>query len=95
MSHALAKLRAHFDDPLLVAAGRAMTLAKRARDLAPSVAAAIVGLDRVFNHAPRFDARTAARPVWRSSLFIGASDSSSSHPIHEPLGSSCAYARTA
>lgn len=44
MSHALAKLRAHFGDPLLVPTGRSLVLTERARALAAPVAAAISGL---------------------------------------------------
>lgn len=61
MSHALAKLRAHFDDPLLVQTGRSMTLTERARGLVAPVATSIESLQRVFSHAPDFDPRRAAR----------------------------------
>jgi DNA-binding transcriptional LysR family regulator len=61
MSHALAKLRAHFGDPLLVPTGRALVLTERARSLAAPVAAAIASLDRVFGSAPGFDPKLATR----------------------------------
>lgn len=61
MSHALAKLRAHFGDPLLVPTGRSLVLTERARALAAPVAAAISGLERVFGAAPHFEPKSAAR----------------------------------
>ncbi|WP_437632901.1 LysR family transcriptional regulator [Sorangium sp. So ce854] len=61
MSHALARLRAHFDDPLLVQVGRQMTLSERARDLAPRAAEAVERLEQVFRPAERFDPRRSQR----------------------------------
>ncbi|MCA9622296.1 MAG: LysR family transcriptional regulator [Myxococcales bacterium] len=40
-SHALARARRHFDDPLLVRVGRKMTLSDRARRMAPSLRAGL------------------------------------------------------
>jgi len=61
MSHALARLRAHFADPLLVPAGRALVLSERGRALVEPVAAAVTALERVFAPAERFDPRTSRR----------------------------------
>lgn len=61
MSHALARLRAHFDDPLLIQVGRQMTLSERAKDLAPKAAEAVERLERVFGPAERFDPRRSKR----------------------------------
>jgi DNA-binding transcriptional LysR family regulator len=61
MSHALARLRAHFDDPLLVQVGREMTLSERGRDLVEPTAAAIARLEQVFAPAERFDPAQARR----------------------------------
>jgi DNA-binding transcriptional LysR family regulator len=60
-SHALARLRAHFGDPLLVPAGRALVLTERARGLAEPVAEAVVRLERVFARPEPFDPRTSRR----------------------------------
>jgi len=61
MSHALARLRAHFDDPLLVQVGREMTLTERARGLVERVAAAVDRLERVFAPAEGFDPARSRR----------------------------------
>ena len=61
MSHALARLRAHFDDPLLVPVGRTLVLTERAKSLAQPVADAVAHLERVFTHAEPFDPRTSQR----------------------------------
>jgi DNA-binding transcriptional LysR family regulator len=61
MSHALARLRAQFDDPLLVQVGREMTLTARARALVEPTAAAIARLEQVFAPSERFDPARARR----------------------------------
>lgn len=61
MSHALARLRAHFGDPLLVAAGRELVLSERARELREHVEQAVAQLERVFAPPAAFDARSAQR----------------------------------
>ncbi|WP_434043615.1 MULTISPECIES: LysR family transcriptional regulator [Sorangium] len=61
MSHALARLRAHFADPLLIQVGRQMTLSERARDLAPRAAEAVERLEQVFRPVERFDPRRSQR----------------------------------
>ncbi|WP_394846291.1 LysR family transcriptional regulator [Pendulispora brunnea] len=61
MSHALARLRAHFDDPLLVQAGRTMVLTERAKALMGPVEAAIAHFERVFLSRESFDPRTSER----------------------------------
>jgi DNA-binding transcriptional LysR family regulator len=61
MSHALARLRAHFADPLLVPAGRRLVLTERAKALVQPVSEAVVGLERVFARAEPFDPRTSRR----------------------------------
>jgi len=61
MSHALARLRARFDDPLLVPAGRAMRLTPRARALLAPVEEAAARLEGLFAPARPFDPATDAR----------------------------------
>jgi DNA-binding transcriptional LysR family regulator len=61
MSHALSRLRAHFDDPLLVAVGRELVLTERAKALVEPVSDAVARLERVFARAKRFDPRTSRR----------------------------------
>lgn len=61
MSHALARLRTHFDDPLLVAVGRELVLTERARSLIEPVGQAVQQLERVFAPAAPFDAKTSRR----------------------------------
>jgi len=61
MSHALARLRTHFADPLLVPVGRALVLTERAKQLGPPVADAVAQLERVFTRAEPFDPRTTQR----------------------------------
>lgn len=61
MSHALARLRAHFDDPLLVPVGRELVLTKRADGLVEPVADAIAKLERVFTPPASFDPKTSRR----------------------------------
>ncbi|WP_437657388.1 LysR family transcriptional regulator [Sorangium sp. So ce1182] len=61
MSHALSRLRAHFEDPLLIQVGRQMTLSERARDLAPRAAEAVERLEQVFCPVERFDPRRSRR----------------------------------
>lgn len=51
MSHALARLRAHFHDPLLTPAGRRLVLTEHAEALVGPVGDAVAQLERVF--APR------------------------------------------
>jgi len=61
MSHALARLRAHFDDPLLVQAGRTLVLTERAKALIGPVELAIAQFERVFLSRDAFDPRTSGR----------------------------------
>jgi DNA-binding transcriptional LysR family regulator len=61
MSHALSRLRAHFDDPLLVPAGRELVLTDRAKALIEPVAEAVARLERVFARADPFNPRTSRR----------------------------------
>lgn len=62
MSHALGRLRAHFDDPLLVRVGRELVMTERAKSLVGPVAEAVGGLERVFGGgAERFDPKTSRR----------------------------------
>lgn len=53
-SHALARLRAVLDDPLLVRAGRRMVLTPRAERLAPRVRRVVQEMARVFEPEPVF-----------------------------------------
>jgi DNA-binding transcriptional LysR family regulator len=69
MSHALARLRDHFGDPLLVRAGRDLVLTERARALVQPVEAAVREVERVFAPADPFDPRTATRV-----FHLGATD---------------------
>lgn len=61
MSHTLARLRAHFDDPLLVQVGRELVLTERAKSLIEPVADAVAQLERVFTQVEAFDPRTSSR----------------------------------
>lgn len=61
MSHALARLRAHFADPLLVPAGRALVLTERGKALVESVASAVAALERVFAPPEPFHPRASRR----------------------------------
>jgi DNA-binding transcriptional LysR family regulator len=61
MSHVLARLRAHFGDPLLVAVGREMVLTERAKGLVEPARKAVAGLERVFARPEDFDPRTSRR----------------------------------
>jgi DNA-binding transcriptional LysR family regulator len=61
MSHALARLRTHFDDPLLVPAGRELVLTERAKALIEPVAEAVARLERVFARVEPFDPGTSRR----------------------------------
>jgi DNA-binding transcriptional LysR family regulator len=53
MSHSLARLRAHFGDPLLVAKGRQHVLSPGAQALAPSVERAVAAVAEVFGDSKR------------------------------------------
>ncbi len=61
MSHALARLRGHFDDPLLVRVGRQLVLTERAKALVGPVDEAISGLTKVFTRPEAFDPKTSRR----------------------------------
>ena len=61
MSHALSRLRAHFDDPLLVAVGRDLVLTERAKSLIAPVDEAVARLESVFARPRPFDPRTSQR----------------------------------
>jgi DNA-binding transcriptional LysR family regulator len=61
MSHALARLRAHFADPLLVPAGRTLVLTERAKGLVEPVAEAMARLERVFARPEPFDPQHSRR----------------------------------
>lgn len=61
MSHALARLRAHFGDALLVQVGRRMVLTERAKTLIEPVGEAVAKLERVFLAQERFDPTTSTR----------------------------------
>ncbi|MEM9223090.1 MAG: LysR family transcriptional regulator [Pseudomonadota bacterium] len=62
-SHALARLRGVFDDPLLVrgAAGRRMEPTERALALHGEVVSVLADLNRLFSHGENFDPATAKR----------------------------------
>lgn len=61
VSHALARLRERFDDPLLVRAGRGMVLTPRAEELKPLVRDAVSVAARVFSPAGDFSPAAMAR----------------------------------
>ncbi len=60
VSHALARLRAHFKDELLVLTGRDYVLTDKAEKLAVVVANATRALAEVFEDTPSFDAATSS-----------------------------------
>jgi DNA-binding transcriptional LysR family regulator len=60
-SHALARLRAHFGDELLVRSGREMVLTGCGRRLFDPVAAVVAGLEQVFSPPGAFDPATSRR----------------------------------
>jgi DNA-binding transcriptional LysR family regulator len=60
-SHALARLRAHFEDALLVRAGRELVLTERGRALAGPAADAVATLERVFAPPEAFDPKKSTR----------------------------------
>ncbi len=60
LSHALARLRAHFNDELLVLSGRDYLLTDKAQKLASVVANATRALAEVFEDTPSFDAATSS-----------------------------------
>lgn len=61
MSHALARLREHLGDPLLVRAGRQMVLTPKAEALAPRVARLVEEMSRLFAPDEGFDPAALAR----------------------------------
>ena len=68
VSHALAQLRAHFGDPLLVRREGGLQLSARAQELLPPLSQALSGLDDVLR-APAFEPGAARRR-----LRLGMSD---------------------
>ncbi|HCI5682775.1 TPA: LysR family transcriptional regulator [Klebsiella variicola subsp. variicola] len=60
VSHALAQLREHFDDPLLIRKNGKMTLSARAQTLLPPLEASLYGLNSLVG-SPVFDPSTAKR----------------------------------
>ena len=61
MSYALARLRAHFDDPLLVPEGGRMVPTRLARSLVGPVRQAVAQLETVFSGQALFDPLTSQR----------------------------------
>lgn len=61
MSGALARLRKHFDDELLVRAGRGFELTPLAEQLRPRVADAVEAADDLLGHQREFDPRISRR----------------------------------
>jgi DNA-binding transcriptional LysR family regulator len=61
MSHALAQLRAHFGDLLLVPSGRRMVLTERGRALVEPVGLAVAHVEAVFAPVGGFDPSTSDR----------------------------------
>lgn len=62
VSHALARLRDLFDDPLLVRSGRAMELTPRAERLRPELARLVEQLERTLRPEADFDPARLSRP---------------------------------
>ncbi len=60
-SHALGRLRALFDDPLLVRSGRDMVCTPRAEQLRPEVRRLVEELEGLFQREKPFDPRTLVR----------------------------------
>jgi DNA-binding transcriptional LysR family regulator len=63
MSGALARLREHFGDPLLVQVGRRMQPTPHARELAATVRSILVQIDATLSGQAPFDPRTARRRI--------------------------------
>ena len=61
ISNALARLRATFDDPLLVRSGRGLVLTPRAAALAPQLSDAVAAMARVVESQSSFDPARSAR----------------------------------
>jgi DNA-binding transcriptional LysR family regulator len=61
MSHALARLRAHFGDPLLAPVGRKLVLTELGKQLREPVAAAVAQLELVFAPRESFEPATSQR----------------------------------
>ena len=61
VSNALARLRATFDDPLLVKSGRGLVLTPRATQLAPQLAEAVAAIARVVEDQSNFDSARTTR----------------------------------
>lgn len=76
MSHILKRLRAAFDDQLLVRDGNVMVLTPRAESLAQPLRAALVELSRALREPTRFDPETTTRaftiacPALFSTLYL-------------------------
>jgi DNA-binding transcriptional LysR family regulator len=68
-SHALARLRELFGDPLLVRSGRALTLTPRATRLLPALEQGLVALESAVAGEPEFEPRSARR-----TFTLGTSD---------------------
>jgi len=61
LSHALARLRAQFEDPLFVRRGRGLEPTARARAMTDPVRRAIAEIERALSTAPAFDPSTSRR----------------------------------
>jgi DNA-binding transcriptional LysR family regulator len=61
MSHALNRLRALLDDPILVRTPRGMVPTPRAEELAPAIRVALDDIDRALRGSPPFDPSTSTR----------------------------------
>jgi DNA-binding transcriptional LysR family regulator len=68
-SHALARLRELFGDPLLVRSGRALTLTPRATRLLPALEQGLVALESAVAGEPQFEPRSTRR-----TFTLGTSD---------------------
>src|SRR3569623_533823 len=61
MSNILKRLRAVFEDPLLIRSSEGMTPTERARDLQPQIRAALDNLNQIFESQEDFRPRSSAR----------------------------------
>jgi len=68
LSHALGRLRVHFEDELLMRAGRNMVITPRGAELQPIVRSAVLAMEQVFTPRARFSPETLSQSF---SLILG------------------------
>jgi len=62
LSHALRRLRLHFEDELLIRAGREMVITPRGAELQPIVHSAVLAMERVFSPQSEFSPELLTQP---------------------------------